>query len=123
MTSSASGASRPDIRVGDLVKATHREIPEHSATGRVRSVTSDGVHIGALYPGLRSWDFEVLDRPLPPISDELLFGANFAFYAAPGDEFSAPALPRDSAFAHSLRRVINFVRDYDNKNATKENDK
>jgi hypothetical protein len=56
-----------DVLEGDLVKATHREIPELSIQGRVQQVTHIGVLLGALYPGFRSWDFEVLERPAPPL--------------------------------------------------------
>ena len=104
-----------DVRVGDLVKATNKTDPEVTVTARALYVSP---HDGGLdvkghnsLPGIE-WTFEVLDRPLPPISDELLEGAAKAYVMGQGY-----ALPSGSASAYSsgIAAVINFVRSHDNK--------
>lgn len=109
----------PDIQVGDLVKATHRAVPEHVVQGRIRRVTSAGVTLGVLYPSFHSWDFEVLDRPLPPIDEELLQDAVGAYFGGMGYTSNRDASPRHR-FGPGVTAVINFVREHD-KNNTKEN--
>jgi hypothetical protein len=99
-----------DIQVGDLVKATRKTDPEISMTGRVRDVRPAGVSLpyhGSAF--FNYWDFEVLDRPAPPIDEELLKGAKRAWFSA------------SNVDQQDWKAVINFVREYDKKNATKEN--
>lgn len=99
-----------DLRAGDLVKATRSDQPELSITARLQYANDVCVGLplyGAAYRD--NWDFEVLDRPAPPIDEELVQGARRAFLA------------HSTIDQADWKAVINFVREYDQKNATKEN--
>ena len=98
-----------DIRVGDLVKATRKDRPEATATDRVLELTTHFVETEYFMHRREDYDFEVLDRPAPPIDEEMLKGVLGEWrnlkYRTTTDAMSA---------------VINYVREYDQKNATKE---
>ena len=99
-----------DIKVGDLVKATLKENPEEVRQGRVVDVRGYGMvstERQTFYAA--SYDIEVLDRPAPPIDEELVQGARRAYLA------------HSTIDQADWKAVINFVREYDQKNATKEN--
>ena len=111
-----------DIRKGDLVKATRKDDPDSTGSGRVVSVSLTSVVTGQFYFPFASWDIEVLDRPLPPIGKELLEGAINAWrkgYYGFGPERDV-ALSKD--YREGATAVINFVREYDRTN-NKENNK
>jgi hypothetical protein len=107
-----------DIRVGDLVKATRKSHPEQTMTGRVSRV-DEYVHLPWHAAGLHNWDFEVLDRPLPPVSDELLAEAVNAYRR--GANFGGPTSTYlVQEYATAIAAVINFVRKYDAEHDNKE---
>lgn len=119
MTASTDG--RPDIRAGDLVRATRKGNPETTITGRAIP-SGDGEYVNLPFHSAshRNWDFEVLDRPLPPIDKELLndvinvwrkekfgYGADAGASESPG-------------YRQQFTAVINAVREYD-RTHNKEN--
>lgn len=114
-----------DIRVGDLVKATSKNRPQEYAVFRVTEVGPYFIYGETRIENLDGSTFEVLDRPLPPIDEELIFAAVDAFRDAQG--FSTPARPttqehvQSAAYRKPAVAIINAVREYDRKNATKEN--
>ena len=111
-----------DIRKGDLVKATNRVDREMVVTGRVTRVSPEYVTFspGAMYQ-IKRGDLEVLDRPLPPIPKELLFGAIDAYRKADGMKMpTADHHLEPDCYGDTMTAVINFVRDYDRKNDNKE---
>ena len=63
---------------------------------------------------MSEWDVEVLDRPLPPISDELLKQAAKEYAAIRG-------LVYVDQLHDGLAAVINLVRKYDAEHDNKEN--
>lgn len=107
----------PDIRVGDLVKATRKDDPEVTASGRVERVDAKFVDTSDWGLHLNEWDFEVLDRPLPEIPEGVLEGATRA-YADKRRLFHVMDDPqfRDSYLA-GIRAAINYYLE----NTTKEN--
>lgn len=104
--------STPDIRKGYLVKATNRQHPEEVRQGRVVAVSSNWVDLQSQSFQRDRWDVEVLDRPLPPINEELIVAVRRAWTGL-SDLGGGP-------FREDWIRVINTVREYD-KNNTKEN--
>ena len=107
-----------DVRVGDLVKATRKDDPELTVTARASYVSRvDGSLDVKGHNSLpaQHWTFEVLDRPLPPISADLLAGSRDAYNEVKGFEV-APNLD-------ALTAVINFVRKYDAEHDNKESTK
>ena len=101
-----------DIREGDLVRATHKEITENVATFRVVYVDSGHVESGANGFSRNSHDFEVLERP---IDEELLKGAQREYERAQG------YLPGSNTafrpFRPGVKAIIEFVRQYDKENS------
>ena len=115
--------SATDIRVGDLVKATRKDDPED--TRQFRLARTDRDYLVSKHGGYFSehlHDFEVLDRPLPPISEELLVGAINTYRAKRG----FPLLDRTYVEVRDELRAafietINYLRANDTYN--KENSK
>ena len=107
-----------DIRVGDLIRVTNAgavgDAADWALQGRVRNIRAGQVHIGGsfVWHDAKLYDFEVLDRPLPPISDELLEGATRAYRKAQGYQLPESPAP---VFDRGVTAVINFVRQHDNK--------
>lgn len=118
VAASASGAEAPDIRVGDLVKATNKANTEVTWTDRVTRVTRTLVDTANYCGTFRYWDFEVLDRPLPAIDEELLNGAVDAYLAKVDTPVGVPLVQR-SYYEQNVTAVINFVRQYDNTKESK----
>ena len=112
-----------DVRVGDLVKFTSKKDPEVSFTSRVHYWnTRNPIYTSAVLgtQDVREFDFEVLDRPAPPIDEELLSEAVQAFRRGQG--YRPPAIDEHlTVYGNGVKAVINLVREYDQKNATKEN--
>lgn len=99
-----------DIRVGDLVRGTRKTDAEQVVTGRVAGAETYSLSLTpALFLTRDQWDWEVLDRPALPIDEELIAGAKRAW------------LSTSHIGQQDWKAVINFVREYDKKNATKEN--
>ena len=102
--------SATDIRVGDLVKATRKDDPED--TRQFRLARTDRDYLVSKHGGYFSehlHDFEVLDRPLPPISEELIQKVRSVFIMAS---------PENDPH---WRAAINYLREHDTYN--KENSK
>ena len=102
-----------DLKVGDLVKATRRDDAETKVEGRVIAVNAAWVDFQSLCIQRRMYDYEVLDRPLPPVSDELVRACRDAYVGVTGN--SIPVVYHDNWV-----KVINTVREYDRKNNTEE---
>lgn len=98
-----------DIRVGDLVRATRKKDPEEHRQGRAVRVGDSYVTFGS---GIRvdraDYDFEVLDRPLPPIDEELVNGAAEAYRSGRSKSFHSI-----SSNGEAIKAVINFLRKND----------
>lgn len=111
-----------DIRKGDLIKFTHRENPEITFTTRAMTTwtgTTRRFHAATLDTMVFVEDYhvEVLDRPLPPIDEELLRAVRGAYIGHPIPSVADTG----GVFREDWVRVINTVREYDRKNTTKEN--
>lgn len=98
-----------DIKVGDLIKATHSDDPEVTITGRVTDQNDYWLWTTRhTFTRISGWDFEVLERPLPPVEEELLLKAANAYRKGMG--FS----PNSPEFHHpGVTAVINTVREFD----------
>lgn len=102
----------PDIREGDLVKATRKGDPDVSFTARVTDVARQGVNTNFYSTAhFHFWDIEVLDRPLPPIDQELLDKVCRVYADGMGyiDAGSKPWRP-------GITAVINYLREHDTYN-------
>ena len=103
-----------DIQVGDLIKATNKDNPEQTFTGRVYDKATDWFAVtGAGSRSFRFWNIEVLDRPLPPVEDEL-------YAKAARDYAEAWDSPELQPYKPPIVAVINAVREFDrNKESSK----
>ena len=106
--------ARPDIRKGDLIKATRKTDPEEYRQGRVVRLIVDGVvFTSGLAIDLNHYDIEVLDRPLPAIDEELLRGARQAYVDRARSDRPDAALMNNDFYDANLTAVINYVRQND----------
>jgi hypothetical protein len=102
----------PDIRVGDLVKATHRTHSDETIAGRVCFADRDLVSTATRSITRSYYTFEVLDRPLPEIDEELLVGAIDTFRRERYGTGPDP-IPENCPYRRSLAAVINYLREND----------
>ena len=107
-----------DVRAGDLVKATHKKRPERTVTLRATYVSDNWVEDSEFAVERDAYDFEVLDRPAPPIDEELLTGAVDAYRRSlvPNGgktEHLHPDTLRE--YKRDLTAVINYLRANDKK--------
>ena len=106
-----------DIRVGDLIRATNKKYPETTVTARVTYVSTYGNGYDVLgNGGLRpsEWTFEVLDRPLPKVEDDLLDKVIDIYRKLRGYEGPVGEIDK-KCYIRDLTPVINAVREYDNR--------
>ena len=106
-----------DIKVGDLIKATNKDNPEQTFTGRVGAIGDDWFAVPtAGSRSFRYWDLEVLERPLPPVEEELLDRAIKTYREESGLSrftYTTAELLRD--YGPAITAVINTVREFDSK--------
>lgn len=108
-----------DIRKGDLIKATRTDGSGESFTGVVRSVRDGDVQTKWFGAWGSGWDVEVLERPLPPVEDELLDKAIKVYREESGLSrftYTSSELLRD--YGPGFRAVINTVREFDRSKET-----
>ena len=107
-----------DIQVGDLIKATNKGDPEQTFTGRVLAMAHDWFSVqSAGSRSFRFWNIEVLERPIPPVEEELLEKAVEAYRTSWS---FAPDPTAVTYYGPAFTAVINAVREFDK---SKENSK
>ena len=100
-----------DIKVGDLIKATHSDDPEVTITGRVTDQNDYWLWTTRhTFTRTNGWGFEVLERPEPPVEDELLEKAVEAYRSQWGFESDPSAV---TYYGPAFTAVINTVREFD----------
>lgn len=99
-----------DIKKGDLVKATRKGDATVGATDRVIEIRPYYVETEFFMHRRDEWDFEVLDRPLPEIPEDLITGCRNAYIGLPSSTVE-PVFYRNDWI-----KVINYLREHDTYN-------